>query len=85
MPPFLRSPATNTTFLPFGALGPVVGPSHLSARAVAALAALVAMSVYSSARSAEVVASAHTPASRADVQSFIKFPPAIIQGLAAGA
>ena len=44
MPPFFRSAATNTIFLPFAAFGPVVGPSHLSARAVAALAALVAMS-----------------------------------------
>ena len=32
------------SFLPVAAFGPVVGPSHLSARAVAALAALVAMS-----------------------------------------
>ena len=44
MPPFFRSAATNTIFLPLAAVGPVVGPSHLSARAVAAFAALVAMS-----------------------------------------
>ena len=44
MPPFFWSPETNTMVLPAATFGPDVGPSHLSAWAVAALALAVAMS-----------------------------------------
>ncbi len=53
----------------------VVGPSHLSARAVAALAFAVAMSMYSSARAALTLkASAQTLASRMRLRSCFNLP-----------